>query len=259
VKQLWDKIRDLGISITLSLQEDLGSSTGPLNSRTMDATYLSPDRILKKPVKRVSFTQDTNSGLGRAYMEYYRSDTNKKYKPGLHAASEDRVFSDTSFFQDVYFNCTQLKVFTGTQKEVDILVDSYDIPPRNEGIAEHHPRREELIEMLEDEYEGDDEELERDLEKADWILLAVEDSMLFEVILHETWDVEDFDNDPELSVPSDEGKEAVTDEKNQDLESPAQADKIVKHPAGEDQVVDTSKRVRHCGGSEDASSDEDRA
>jgi hypothetical protein len=55
---------------------------------------------------------------------------------------------DTSFFADSYFNRNQLKVFSGTPEEFEHLVNSYEVPPRNEGITEKHPCRNEAMAYL---------------------------------------------------------------------------------------------------------------
>jgi hypothetical protein len=129
---------------------------------------------------------------------------------------------------------------------VDVLVDSYEVPGRNEGIAEQHPRKDELIQRLEDMYQDDDEALKENLKTADRLLLAFEDDELLEIVMHGTWDVEDLDDNSQSSSFSDEEQVAVNDIRFQDLKPSAEASKISKRAAGKDVVVHTSKRVRHC-------------
>jgi hypothetical protein len=135
-----------------------------------------------KSNKRVSFASDTNFEPGRTSAEYSRSSI--CYNPGLHAASKDHMLEDTSFFFNVHFNCTQLKVYTSTHQEVNSLVASCKAPSQNEGIASHHPRKDEIIETLEDQDE-DNGTLEECLKNANWLLLEVDDDELVMVFLHQ--------------------------------------------------------------------------
>jgi hypothetical protein len=137
-----------------------------------------------RPPKRVSFATDTKTeDNGRNLRAYYRSKHNQAYKPGKFAASNNHLLQDTSFMRDPYFDCTQLKVFTGTPDEFEALLQSHQVPHRCDGITTSHPRRDEIITMLYDLYEHDEETFLDHLRGADWILLSIEHDKLLEVCL----------------------------------------------------------------------------
>jgi hypothetical protein len=74
-------------------------------------------------------------------------------------------------------------------------LDTYEVPPRSEGITENHPHCNEIVVCIDELYEDDDGGLARDLKVADWwILASVDDGEVVEVMLHDTWEVEDLDS-----------------------------------------------------------------
>jgi hypothetical protein len=133
--------------------------------------------------KRVSFGPDTNFERGRSSAEYSRNST--YYKPGSYAASIDHMLENTSFFKELDFNCSQLKVRTNTPHKIDSLMSSCKAPSQNEGVVEHHPRNSEIIEILNDQ-NHDNSALKDFLGRATWLLLAVDDNELIEIFLHKT-------------------------------------------------------------------------
>jgi hypothetical protein len=95
------------------------------------------------------------------------------------------MLEDTSFFKDLHFNCTQLKVHTNTPHEIHSIMNSCKAPSQNEGIVEHHPRNSEIVEILNDQNQ-DNGALKDFLGRATWLLLAVDDDELVEIFLHQT-------------------------------------------------------------------------
>ncbi|OAK97951.1 hypothetical protein IQ06DRAFT_350670 [Phaeosphaeriaceae sp. SRC1lsM3a] len=144
-------------------------------------------------MKHVSFTPDTKFDVGRLSKEYLRSRGNNHYHPGAHSASNVQRLCDTSFVGESDFNCLQLKVFVGSQDEVDGLLDTFEAPPRNEGIVAEHRYCDAILQLLEGRYDNDDNGFLRDLKGADWVLLTSEGGVLLEVVLHETWELEDME------------------------------------------------------------------
>lgn len=144
--------------------------------------------------KRVSFAPNTKFDRGRSSIKYYRG-SEAYYDPGEHAAPRNGEWLNTSFLNEDYYNCCQLKVFSGNLDEVWDVMYSGKAPPRNEGIAEHHPRFNTICALIGKGYDGDEgmDTFAEDLKRADWILLSINESdgELLDVVLHETWDVED--------------------------------------------------------------------
>jgi hypothetical protein len=178
----------------------------------------------KKSDKRVSFESDTNFDCGRNSAAYSRS--SRYYEPGSHAAPEDDTLEDNSFFQNLYFNFTQLKVYTSTLHDINSIMDNCTALSQEEGIVEYHPRISEIKDILNAQEHSS--ALKDFLGRATWLLLAVDDDELVEIFLHETLegseDQSDHDKivkislqqavensksqsyvDPELIGPSDEG------------------------------------------------------
>lgn len=160
--------------------------------------------------KRVSFALDTRFTLGRMSLEYQRS-SEFFYSPGDHAAPSGEEWDNKSFQNEQHANYMQLKVFSGTSEEVYDLLNTYKAPPRNEGILDLHPRFTEACALLGKPYgdgSGDDsseDSFGEDLDKADWILLAIDpqSNELLDAVLHQTWDVED-KPDHEAAVKDDD-------------------------------------------------------
>ncbi|KAF1921279.1 hypothetical protein BDU57DRAFT_534981 [Ampelomyces quisqualis] len=148
----------------------------------------------ERKFRRVSFAADTNFDASRDSHAYLRSMRNPNYEPGLFSTSTPGGPWDTSFFADAFFNCNQLKVFSGTPEEFEDLLGTYEPPPRNEGITEKHTRRCEILSCLEELYKDDEDRLARDLKGADWLLVSIQDGEILEVMLHDTWEVEDLDS-----------------------------------------------------------------
>ncbi|KAH7401160.1 hypothetical protein DE146DRAFT_632180 [Phaeosphaeria sp. MPI-PUGE-AT-0046c] len=144
-------------------------------------------------MKRVSFTTDTRFDVGRSFKEYHRSRVSRHYNPGTFSGLGSHGLHDTSFLVNPFFDCLQLKVFTGSQDEVDDLLDTFEAPTRNECIVAHHQYREAILKLLEDVYGDDEEALLLDLRGTDWVLLSSEGGSLVDVALHETWDMEDME------------------------------------------------------------------
>ncbi|KAH8707115.1 hypothetical protein GQ44DRAFT_731892 [Phaeosphaeriaceae sp. PMI808] len=156
--------------------------------------------------KRVSFALDTKDTHGRTPREYDRQDASR-YSPGVYASSETAEWQDTSFMMDIYYNFSQLKVFVGTLDEVVAIALTYDSPEEHEGTVHDHPRLDEITEKLAIHYHNDEPSLLNQLKDCDWVLLSLDDENgeIQEVLLHQTWDIEDdgyLDASSEVSDPS---------------------------------------------------------
>lgn len=170
-----------------------------------------PPRVAKpeRKARRVSFAADTKFDASRDSHAYLRSPHNPEYKPGTFASSTNRLPQDTSFVSDPHFNCKQLKIFSGTSEEVDELLGTFEDPPRNEGILEKHRYRHEILMCLKALYKNDGERFARDLKGADWILVCLQDEQIYDVILHNTWDVEDLDSfNDKMEVDADDEEQS---------------------------------------------------
>jgi hypothetical protein len=153
-----------------------------------------PPQVTARSSKRVTFAADTNfEAGGRAYKAYFRSKSNPHYKPGLHSALKRQHFHDTSFMKDPYFSCNQLKVFIGTQEEVNALYATYQAPTRDEGILVMHPLRKAITKLLDSFYENDAKRFAKDIKGSDWLLVTVEADELLEARMYQTSDVEEED------------------------------------------------------------------
>lgn len=156
-------------------------------------------------MKRVSFAPDTKFGASRPNRQYSRSNTN--YRAGTFSGFTSEDFDNTSFFRDTFFNCSQLKVFTGSPDEVDALLETFEQPTRNEGIVEHHRYRTELLQHLEHFYTQDKVKFKEALKGVDWVLLSMQDGHPVDFALHDTWNVENdphVDSDTASAIPTSE-------------------------------------------------------
>jgi hypothetical protein len=100
-----------------------------------------------------------------------------------------------------HFNIEQLSVYIGSAEEVAWVACDYEAPPQNEGIVQHHPRRGEIMDLLELAYAADEEDFDRNLKGADWLLLAEEGSSLTGGEFFRSWDAEDFDVFMDTDLP----------------------------------------------------------
>jgi hypothetical protein len=85
------------------------------------------------------------------------------------------------------------------------------MPTRNEGILTLHPRRSEMIALLDDLYKDDEERFFQDIKGSDWLLAVMEGDKLVEVSFYETWDIEEEDmaDDLVMEFHASDGEESV--------------------------------------------------
>lgn len=182
----------------------------------MDSSQLCTAFNTRKTSRRVTFAEGTKTTVGRSSHQYYRSGPN--YEPGAFAASEGYKTRDTSFLSNNHFDIEQLTVYISSAKEVDWVARDYEAPPQNEGIVQHHPRRGEIMDLLEMACTADEEDFESKLSGADWLLLVEEGSSLTGGKFFKSWDAEDFDtsidpdvlelDDPDARISEGENSEA---------------------------------------------------
>jgi hypothetical protein len=99
---------------------------------------------------------------------------------------------------DIYYNLRQIKFVTGTYSDIIALVDSFEAPDSHEGIGHNHPRYREVGQLLIKQFAEDVGKLEDLLARVDYCLVILSNGIAITVVLHETWDVEDDEEDDGL-------------------------------------------------------------
>jgi hypothetical protein len=152
------------------------------------------ESIIRKHIRAVSFTPETNFDLGRPQEKYYRGSGpsySPSYEPGEHAATTTLGLENGSMMNNTSYNWKQLKVMTGSTSMVRAFGQCYDVPDQHEGIAQHHPRYKAIAKLLHKQHAEKPEWLENKLKSADFLLLAIKDDKIVGYSLHETWDIAD--------------------------------------------------------------------